>query len=210
MPRQPRVVAVGAPHHITQRGNNRIPVFRSDADRLFYLDTLRRKARDHGLAVLGWCLMPNHVHLVAVPSRADSLARALGETHRLHAQRFNRLYRRSGHLWQNRFYSCPLGDAHLLEALAYVDLNPVRARLADRAEAYRWSSAAAHIVHADPHELLDDWIWSDIDRGHDWRDLLASRPLSATAARALRYATRHGRPLGDDLAVAKAVAHSAS
>ena len=96
MSRQSRVVAVGVPYHITQRGNNRQTVFRSDADRLFYLDTLRRKSREHGLSILGYCLMSNHVHLVATPRQETSLARAIGQTHFIYAQRFNRTRGRGG------------------------------------------------------------------------------------------------------------------
>ena len=91
MPRQARVVAVGVPHHVTQRGNNRQDIFLLDDDRRFYLETLGRWSERCGLTLLGYCLMTNHVHLVAVPQRPDSLAQALGNTHQLHAQRFNRL-----------------------------------------------------------------------------------------------------------------------
>ena len=124
-----RVVAAGVPHHITQRGNNRQDVFLLDDDRRFYLETLRERSQRHGVTLLGYCLMTNHVHLVAIPERPDSLARALGQSHSCYAQRFNRRYGRTGHLWQNRFYSCPLGRTHLLRALLYVDLNPLRAGL---------------------------------------------------------------------------------
>ena len=120
-------MAEGVPHHITQRGNNRQDVFLVDEDRRFYLDTLAEDCRRCGVGVLGYCLMTNHVHLVAVPERADSFARALRRSHSRYAQRFNRQYGRSGHLWQNRFFSCPLGRDHLLTALFYVDQNPLRA-----------------------------------------------------------------------------------
>ena len=108
-----RVVAAGVPHHITQRGNNRQDVFLLDDDRRFYLETLRERSPRHGVTLLGYCLMANQVHLVAIPERPDSLARALGQSHSRYAQGFNRRYGRTGHLWQNRFYSCPLGRTHL-------------------------------------------------------------------------------------------------
>lgn len=100
MSRQARVVAEAVPHHATQRGNNRQDIFLTDDDRLFYLQTLRQKSEQFGLTILGYCLMTNHVHVVAVPRRADSLAKALGQTHWRYAMRFNRDRRRSGHLWQ--------------------------------------------------------------------------------------------------------------
>ena len=196
MPRRPRVVAVGAPHHVTQRGNYRQTVFHTDDDRLFYLDRLRRKAADYGLSILGWCLMPNHIHVVAVPSQPFSMAKAFGQTHHAYARRINGFRRRYGHFWQNRYYSCPLDRAHLIEALAYVDLNPVRARLAEQPEDYKWSSARAHLTRRDPHNLLDDFLWSDLDRGRDWADVLAARPAGPSFERKLDAALRHGRPLG--------------
>ena len=197
MPRRPRVVAVDVPHHITQRGNNRQTVFLTDADRLSYLDTLRRKCREHSLALLGWCLMPNHVHLVAIPAHQHSIARAIGQTHHTFALHANRLRRRSGHFWQNRFYSCPVGPSHLIEALAYVDLNPVRARLAHTPTAFPWSSARPHLAHHDPADLLDLFHWSDIDRHHDWAEVLAARPAGRHFRRSLHAAERRGTPLGD-------------
>jgi putative transposase len=127
MARTARVVAAGVPHHVTQGGNNRQDVFLTDDDRRYYLSVLRDRSQQAGLQLLGYCLMTNHVHLVVIPTRAESLAQALGRAHSWYAQRFNRRYRRSGHLWQNRFYSCPLGSSQLVRALAYVDLNPVRA-----------------------------------------------------------------------------------
>ena len=138
------MVAVGAPHHVTQRGNNRQKIFFSDSDRHIYLAFLAERSRKFGMTLLGYCLMPNHVHLVAVPARADSLARALGRAHYDYAVYFNHRKLHSGHVWQNRFYSAPLDRAHLGTALRYVDLNPVRARLAQTAVDYRWSSARAH------------------------------------------------------------------
>ncbi|MCB9384265.1 MAG: transposase [Bryobacterales bacterium] len=144
MARTARVVAEGVPYHITRRGNNRQDVFLSPEDRRFYLDLLRTKCTQHGVAVLGYCLMTNHVHLVAIPKRANSLARAMGQTDGRYSYWFNRRHHRSGHLWQERFASCALGRSHLLTALAYVDLNPVRARIVPAAADYPWSSAVAH------------------------------------------------------------------
>jgi putative transposase len=143
-----RVVAEGVPHHITQRGNNPQDVFLLDEDPRFDLDTLKAKCREHGVAVLGYCLMTNHVHLVAIPRHPDSLARALGQAAGRYAAWFNKRHQRSGHLWQNRYYSCPLGASHLVTAPAYVDLNPLRAGLVRNALEYAWSSAKAHAVGA--------------------------------------------------------------
>ena len=101
MSHQSRRVAVGVPHHITQRGNNRQTIFRSDADRILYLTTLRLKAREHTMSILGYCRLSNHVHLVAIPRPENSLSRAIAQTHFIYAQRFIRRTHRSGHLWQS-------------------------------------------------------------------------------------------------------------
>ena len=172
MPRIARVVAVGVPHHVTQRGNNRQQVFFSSSQRRNYLALLSEHADRHQLRVLGYCLMPNHVHVVAVPERFDSLAKALGHAHNAYSRYLNAVGRRSGHLWQNRIYSAPLGRDHLLRALRYVDLNPVRARLAERAVEFEWSSAQAHVTGRDPAGLLDMEEWRRLCPLGDWGEVL--------------------------------------
>ena len=197
-----RVVAEGVPHHITQRGNNRQDTFLQDEDRRCYLNFLRVQGEQHGLSVLGYCLMTNHVHLVATPRQSGSLAIALGRAHQAYSRYFNRRYQRSGHLWQNRFYSCPLGRGHLATALLYVDLNPVRARLVGAAEHYPWSSAAAHLGRTDSRALLDDWAWNDLGLGADWKECLAAAANPAEEVE-LRTATYGGRPFGDETFVSE-------
>ena len=141
--------------------------------------------------------MTNHVHLVAVAEREDSFARGMQHCHSRWAQRFNRQYSRSGHLWQGRFFSCALDRDHLLTALAYVDLNPVRAGMVGDALAYPWSSARAHVEGWDESGLLDADLWHQI-RGHErWAEMLG-RPLSEASCRAVRAATFAGLPLGNE------------
>ena len=195
------MVAVGAPHHLTQRGNNRQDVFLVDDDRRAYLERLRQDCRACGVRVLGYCLMTNHVHLIAVPERSDSFARALRRTHSHYAQAFNRRYRRSGHLWQNRFFSCALAADHVSAALLYVDLNPVRAGLVGDATGYPWSSAAWHANGADD-PLLDRSAWSEVRETGAWADALRRGPGARFEER-LREATRTGLPLGDERFVAE-------
>jgi putative transposase len=192
------VVAVGVPHHVTQRGNNRQKVFFHESDYRFYLALLADQCRRHGLQILGYCLMPNHVHLVAVPERPNSLALALGRAHNLYCRWFNARRRRSGHLWQNRFYSAPLGRSHLLAALRYVDLNPARAGLTERAVDYRWSSARAHAACRDPSGLLDMEGWRQICPRNDWAPFLAAATREEPLLARIRDATRSGKPVGDE------------
>ncbi len=144
MSRVARVVVPGYPHHVTQRGNRRADVFETEDDRHAYLRFLKKYGERHGLDIWAYCLMTNHIHLVAVPEREESLARALRDAHTVYAMRFNTRTQLSGHVWQGRFYSCTLDEAHLWAAVRYVERNPVRAGMVDRAEDHPWSSARAH------------------------------------------------------------------
>ena len=144
MARLARVIAVGIPHHITQRGNARQYILSEDADRIVYLDLLKRYCQLYELALAGYCLMSNHVHPVAIPGADDVLAQTLKQTHGRYATYWNVTHRSSGHVWQGRFYSCPLGAGHLWMALRYCERNPVRARMVGAPQDWKWSSAAAH------------------------------------------------------------------
>jgi putative transposase len=144
MPRQSRTVFAGIPHHITQRGNRREDIFFADQDREAYLTWLREYSEKFDVEILAYCLMTNHIHLVAVPVDDDGLQRVLKPLHMRYAQRINRACGWKGHLWQGRFFSSPLDDAYLWAAVRYVERNPVRANMVQRAEDYCWSSAAGH------------------------------------------------------------------
>ena len=203
MPRNLRCVWPGNAYHVTQRGTNRQRVFFTAADRSAYLALLQDNQKDADLRVLAWCLMPNHVHFVMVPEREDSLAVLLRRLHGRYTQMINARRCRSGHLWQNRFYSCPLGGSHLWHALAYVERNPVRAALVGRPEEYKWSSAAAHLGLArDRNGLLDKEFWEQQGGAAGWRDLVLTRG-EALEDRLLRRCTYAGRPHGGEAFVAE-------
>lgn len=177
-------------------------MFFVDDDRRVYLEFLADYSRRFGLDVLGWCLMSNHVHLVAVPTRKDSLAKVLGQTDSRYAQYVNRLHGRTGHLWQNRFYSCPLDEKHTIAALRYIEQNPARARVVRLPWRYPWSSAAAHVGEGDRWELLDLRAWRSRWRASDWRKMLRS-PIRQPVTDAIRHHTSRGRPLGSDSFLSK-------
>jgi putative transposase len=191
MPRLARAIAVGCAHHITQRGNNRQDVFFVDEDRQVYLELLQEQAQKYGLEILAYCLMSNHVHLVAIPHEEQSLAQAVGRTHFRYTQYVNRLHRRSGHLWQGRFYSCALDGRHLW-----------RAKLCRRAWQYPWSSAALHTDEEAESELLNLPRWYKQVSAQEWRKELAEGLTEAEVAR-IRLRTHTGRPLGSDSFVSK-------
>jgi len=196
MPRIARIVLPEIPHHVTQRGNNREAVFFDDDDRRMYLELLRDHADRFGAKLWAYCLMPNHVHLVIEPRAEDSLAKAVGRTNFRYAQRLNLTHGRSGHLWQNRFFSCALDDMHLWRAIRYVERNPVRARMVRLPWRYAWSSAAAHVGEADGGGLLDLAAWRREWTPSRWRTQLEH--LDNDQMKAIRDHTHTGRPLGDD------------
>ena len=202
MPRLARAIAVGCAHHITQRGNNRQDVFFVDDDRQVYLQLLKEQADKYGLEILAYCLMDNHIHLVAVPQQEDSLAKAIGRTHFRYTQYINRFQKRSGHLWQGRFYSCALDGRHLRPAIQYVELNPVRAKLCRKPWRYEWSSAAAHTDEKAESELLNLPRWYKQITAEAWRKELAEGLTEAEVAK-IRLRTHTGRPLGSDSFLSK-------
>ena len=195
MPRLARVVATGWPHHVTQRGNYRQNIFFSDGDRLTYLGLLSQYSRTARLRLIGYCLMTNHVHLIVVPERADSLARGLGLAHGRYAHGVHARQLSTGHLWQNRFFSTVMDESHLLAAMRYVERNPVRAGMAAEAGEYRWSSAAAHLSGLDRTQSLDLGYWAARVSRKEWRRELGVEEEEDASAM-IRARTASGRPLG--------------
>jgi putative transposase len=194
MARLARVVAPGLPHHVTQRGNRRQTVFFSDADYAAYRALVAEHCAAAGVAVWGYCLMPNHVHLILVPPDEDALRRALGETHRRYTRRVNLREDWRGYLWQGRFASFVMDESHLLAAARYVELNPVRAKLVRRARDWRWSSARAHLAGKDDALVA---VAPMLALAPDWRAFLAEGP-GDDRLEALRRHARTGRPLGSE------------
>ena len=144
MPRLARTVFADVPHHITQRGNRREDVFFDDEDRKVYLRWLGEYCKKWNVEVLAYCLMTNHIHLILRPTTKDGLQRVLKPLHMRYAQRINRLKGWKGHLWQGRFFSSPLDNTYTWSAIRYIERNPVRAGMVEKAEDYIWSSAPAH------------------------------------------------------------------
>ncbi len=167
----------------------------SDADRTTYLELLREYSQLHRLSVLGYCLMSNHVHLLAVPHTPEALSQSLKQAHGRYAAYWNARQRSSGHVWQGRFYSCPLDEPHLWAALRYVELNAVRAGMVATAELWRWSSAAVHCGVREPDAILEMERWGKRWSATEWGQFLADAE-SAGEVTALRHSTHTGRPLG--------------
>ena len=195
MARLSRIVVVNTPHHVTQRGNARQFILASDAERMVYLELLQQYIEFHRLSLLGYCLMSNHVHLVVVPREVDALALTMKQTHGRYAAYWNSLHSSSGHVWQGRFYSCPLDDQHLWIALRYTELNPVRAGLVAAVESWPWSSAGAHSGSVQPPPFLELDMWSARWTISGWREYLAAGETAAEL-KAIRRSTHTGRPIG--------------
>jgi putative transposase len=193
MSKIPRLVVPQVPHHVTQRGVRRMQVFFREEDYGWYRRCLRAKAELYGVSIWAYCLMPNHVHLVAVPSDEHGLARALAETHCAYARRVNEGCGWRGHLWQERFWSCPLDEPYLQAVTRYVLRNPVRAGLVPAAVAWPHSSARAHLGLG-TDELIDTEPLAE--RIEDWSRFLAE-PSRGEIDRTVRRYVSTGRPLGD-------------
>jgi len=168
-------------------------VFFSDADRDEYIGQLAEQGKRFGVHYLAWCLMTNHVHLIAVPDSESCLALGIGEAHRRYTRYVNFREGWRGYLFQGRFHSCPLDGDYLLTAVRYVLRNPVRAGIVDQPWGYAWSSARWHVGMATtdplavPAELLQDIP--------DWHGFLR---IDGESIDQIRRHTRTGRPLGSE------------
>lgn len=201
MPRISRAIAVGYPHHVTQRGNYRQTVFAEADDYTKYLDFLAQYASQYDLEIWAYCLMPNHVHMVCVPRQPDSLSRTLHTVHMKYALYFNKKKATIGHLWQGRFFSCALDERHVYAAVRYVERNPLRGGLVSAPDDYPWSSAKVHIAGESNPVLSGRCFLTETVT--DWRQYLGTGPGQGTGPdtneeTALIKATLTGRPCGGE------------
>lgn len=192
MARIARIVIPGIPHHVTQRGNRREPVFFGPGDYRHYIDLLAEAAAEAQTEVWAYCLMPNHAHLILVPKTQDGLRATLAEAHRRYTGFINARNNWTGHLWQGRFGSVAMDEAHLAHAVRYVSLNPVRAKLVRRASDWPWSSVRAHLTGEDDTLVR---VAPVLQRWPDFSEMLKSGE-DAQMSSALRRAETVGRPIG--------------
>lgn len=191
--RQARLVAGGMPHHVIQRGNRRQKVFFESRDREFYLQLLEEKTKKYKMEVWAYCLMDNHVHLIVVPNEEKALAQAIGEIHKEYTRMINFRESWRGYLWEGRFKSFMVDEKYLYAAIRYVERNPVRARIANKAEEYEWSSARNHVNKGRSSLLSDFYLLDEIE---NWSEYLRGGEQEED----LKLFRRHGesgRPLGD-------------
>lgn len=198
MPRVARTVFAGLPHHVTHRGNGRETVFFNDDDRICYLTWLKEYADKHKLEIIAYCLMTNHVHLVAVTFAEESLHKVLRPLHMRYAQKINRERGCDGHLWRGRFFSSPLDEGYMWAAVRYVERNPVRARMVRQAGDYDWSSAAGHCKLKEDRILTCSSRWIEEFEGiENWTNWLTEGDDSRKVE-VLRRNIKKGLPFGTD------------
>jgi len=191
MPRIARVVVPDCPHHVTQRGNRRQRTFFEDDDYVRYKELLAQGCKQAGVEVWAYCLMPNHVHLVLVPSDPITGICTLSEAHRRYTRLINERKGWTGYLWQGRFASVAMDESHLMACVRYVEQNPVRAKLVTRARDWPWSSARAHLAGRDDGLVRVKPLLAHVD---DWSAYLGEK-LGSGELEAIRAGERTGRPL---------------
>lgn len=192
MARMARVVIPNYPHHVTQRGNRRQKTFFCDDDYRYYIDLMSEFSRQSATEVWAYCLMPKHVHLVMVPSEEEGLRATLGEAHRRYTRYINFREGWRGHLWQERFHSFIMDEKYLLSTVRYVERNPVVAKLCEKPEDWKWSSARAHLSGIDDKLVR---VKPMLDRIKRWHAYLAGTDESIHKE-LIGLHTRTGRPLG--------------
>jgi REP-associated tyrosine transposase len=192
MARIARVVVPGPPHHITQRGNRREPVFFEADDYRLYRRLIATAARRADAEIWAYCLMPDHVHLIVTPADEDGLRATFAEAHRRYTGAINTRFHWTGHLFQGRFGAVVMDEPHLLAAARYIALNPVVAGLVSRAEDWPWSSVRAHLAGEDDELATVAPLRALIP---DFVALLATPADPVTTTR-IERAPIIGRPLG--------------
>lgn len=208
MPRQPRLVIAGYPHHLILRGNNRSAIFYNDKDKRFFIKCLKDAKEKTKSKIYAYCLMSNHVHLIVEPSTADGLGNMMQSVGRKYVQYINRAYKRTGTLWEGRFRSSLISkDEYLLTCSKYIELNPVRAKVADNPQGYYWSSFGAKTSSKKDSLLDEDPLYKSLGDTADQRrqnysgmfvDVISNDKLDM-----VRLATQKGGVIGGRDFIAK-------
>lgn len=195
MARQARITLANTPHHVSQRGNRGEPVFFERTDFETYKTLMAEQCAAHDVSIWAYCLLPNQVHMIACPQKADNLGRAIGEAHRRYTRYINEKKDWRGHLFQDRFYSCALDETAVIDAGHFIETLPVVAGIAPRPENYLWSSAKAHLQDRDDNLLLKYKPLTGTMG--DWAGFLAM-PLPRKIMDEITLHLQTGRPRGSD------------
>ncbi len=199
MPRKARITLPHIAHHITQRGNYRQIIFEEESDYRKYLLWCKEYSEKYKLEILGYCLISNHVHIIAIPGDKDALSRVFNTLHMRYAQYINRKRRTNGHLWQGRFFSCLLDEAHLYRAIRYIERNPVRAKIVKKPWDYEWSSARYH-TGEEKRSIVKDAKLFDMGE-EDWKEYLTEEDVAMEQE--IRLKTQRGLVVGEEKFIKK-------
>lgn len=194
MARIKRIVIPNVPHHVTQRGVRSMNIFFKDEDYVYYKDLLETQCKEHNVEIISYCLMNNHVHLIAIPKYKESLAKAIGETHRLYTRKINFELKVKGHLFQERFFSTPLDDEHLLNAIKYVEQNPVKAYMVKKPWDYKYTSCLKRLNLVEEDTLLSSH--DSINRIENYKEFLEEKNSKELI---IKEKTRTGKPCGNEI-----------
>ncbi|MFA5793817.1 MAG: transposase [Candidatus Brocadiia bacterium] len=196
MPRIARIVATGFPYHIIQRSNRRQKIFFAKQTRKKYLELLKEYSQKWFGSILAYCLMTNHVHLLIKPLQSESLSKIMQGVSLCYTQFSNKRYKKTGRLWESRYYSSVIDEEPYLWAVArYIEQNPVRAGLVKHPEDYPYSSARAHITGA-KNDILTEPLFDEADLLEYVK--FVKEPADDKELKSIRNATRGGHPLGDE------------
>ena len=196
MPRIARVVAIGYPHHITQRGNYGQKIFSNNTDRKKYTSLLKEESKRYSLIILAYCFMPNHVHFIGIPEKEDSMGKVFKYAHMKYSQYYNKRMHAAGHLFQGRFFSSVMDETHTLACARYIEKNPVRAKMVTKPCLYDWSSAKTHCGIEQLDELGVNRLFNYIEeKQKTWKGFIET-PDNDNEIEEIREKTRKGRPLG--------------
>lgn len=208
MPRRPRVILPNVPQHIIQRGNNRQACFYADEDYLSYLEWLKEYAEKTDCKIHAYVLMTNHVHLLVSTDKAEAVGAMMKAPGQRYVQYINKMYKRTGTLWEGRYKSCPTqAETYLLACQRYIELNPVRANIVNHPAEYKWSSYAANAQGAEsdivqPHALYQALGLDATSRQAAYRELFRYQ-LDIGVVDEIRKATNGNYALGNDVFTAQ-------
>ena len=196
MPRIARITEIDFPHHIVQRGNNRQRIFFDDNDKKKYLDLLRRYSEECSCKINAYCLMPNHIHMILIPLLINALSKMMQKLSLGYTQYINKKYKRTGRLWECRFYSSLIEkEMYLWAACRYIARNPVRAKIVEKIEEYKWSSASARYYYKVEQSNFVAPIWHDNLEKQEYMKFL-DQPDNENDLTIIRKTILKGTPLG--------------
>ena len=194
MPRIARIVGIDYPHHIIQRGNNRSAVFFNNKDKEKYLELLRKYSSECACKINAYCLMKNHIHILAIPIHEYSLAKTFQKLSLRYTQYINKKYNRTGRLWECRFYSALVDkEVYLWSVCRYIERNPVRAKIVDKPVEYEWSSARVHCEES-KNGFIDP-IWQNEYERKEYLKFLNMTDKEEEIVK-IRSSTYRGCPIG--------------